>query len=163
MTVGCYLALRLAWRGTLDSWDQQYKGFLVGDLLLALIAGLLFSLNQRHPQTHSTVYWIVWAVVGVAGGLMFIASKHSGQAFFRWSYLDSPTTVYHDFLLFAFLIPILGGGGFPLLVPHFGARQLMVIALFVAYISLNWYDRKSLPQPPNPPASWSVAHHLGRT
>jgi hypothetical protein len=162
-TVGFYLVLRLLWRGTIDGWSQQYKGFLVGDLLLAIIAAIAYRLNERQPTTHGPTYWFVMALLGVLGGLLFMWSKHPGQGFFHWSYIDSPTTFYHDFVLFALLIPVLGGGVVPLLVQFFGRWQIVIIVLFTLYLGLNAYDMADPPAPANPPATWSLAHHLGRT
>lgn len=144
LTIVAMTALQLCTARRVSRWSEQYKGFIVGDVLLAIITGFIQRLAQRHPTTahHSASYWIYWIVGGLVGSILFIAGEFAqGKIVSLAQLLASPQLLYHNVGLFALLIPALGGVGTPLILRYPSELEsLACLVLLLTYIGLNVYD-----------------------
>jgi len=158
MTIVMTSALQLVFDGRVVPLRNQYLGFIIGDVLLALIAALATRITQQDPAAavHSTTYWSWWALGGILGALLFIGGEYAqGKLHTIRDLLTSPPLIWHHIGLFGLLIPVLGGVIIPLLVSHWRNWEIVaIIVLFVIYLGLQLLDGRHRPEPA-PPAPGS--------
>jgi hypothetical protein len=113
MTPLLVMLLTLLWLGQISPWSGQYKAFIIGDPLLAIIAGLLAVLAQKettHEYTLPKQYWRIWLLLGSTGSILFIISQLIGGELQNVSELiQQPNLFYHHVILFTTYISLLGG------------------------------------------------------
>ncbi len=128
----------------IPSWPEQFKGFIIGDPLLAIIAGLLAVLAKTSAGSKEHIigelFWSKWLIAGALGSVLFIGNDmRKGRLTFEE--LLQPHLLYHHVFLFVILIAMLGGVAFiqyKRLPRH--KIWIAICLLMVGYISLAIYD-----------------------
>ena len=127
----------------LPSWQEQYKSFIIGDPLLAIIGGILAILVRKNNQkayTPTKHYWKWWICAGLAGSVLFISNTiRKGEL--AISSLLQPHLLYHHILLITTVVALLGGMGYIQYRRH--SRDILwilILALLLGFISLVTLD-----------------------
>ena len=129
--------------GKVPTWPEQYKSFIIGDPLLAVIFGLLAVFAQMQPQKSfvpSSRYWYKWLGVGLAGSVLFITR---GLAIDRLQpgQLLLPNLFYHHILLITVFVCALGGMTYVQFRRHPKHKLwIAVMGLAFAFLLLSVWD-----------------------
>jgi hypothetical protein len=151
----------------------QYKAFYFGDsICLPGIVWGIWYLGRRMPEpssthrrwwndlTHQRWWHVLWFAAGLAYGITWHwidARSH----FYTRSQEQSPTKLYHDFVVFPLYIYIT----FPQAIPALfkskaGLRwKLLVVVLFLVFLGLNAYDGNHRPHHGHENFNWSRFWH----
>jgi hypothetical protein len=143
MTPVLMILLSLAWNGHIPGWSGQFKSFIIGDPLLAVIVGLLAVLTGQPARTEykpANSYWYKWYTVGFLCSALFIFYKIRTHKM-HFTQLFTPHLLYHHILLISLFVTMLAGMGYVQYHRHPRSRLwLVMIALFLCYILLSVYD-----------------------
>jgi hypothetical protein len=139
----------------------QYKAFYYGDLIcLPGVVLAIWYLGQdmsRVPNwSHSRLWHAFWFAFGLAYGIWWhLVDGHSH--FYTRSQMNSPTKLYHDFVVFPLYIYILTSAGFPAVIwSRRGWKARAVIAVLLAgFALLNYYDSIHRPHHAHVNFNWS--------
>jgi hypothetical protein len=141
---------------------EQYKALVFGDsICLPAIAFVVWYLGQamsERPGWWSEVPWhIVCAAAAMITGICFHWWDTTTH-FYTRSQTNSPTKLYHDFILLPWFVYTLVSGGIPAL--RWSKRgwkwRLLIFAILAAYIWLNYYD--SLDRPTHGQINFDWSH-----
>lgn len=144
VTMGLMSLIQLGWDGHVPTWAQQPKGYIIGDLLLALAAAIMQPLIATlNPAPYSGLYWQSWVMAGFFAGGAFIAGEFAQKKMHSVWEIVTPPLFCHHLILFGLLVPVLGGT-FWIVLRAGGATYWpfwVVLALVGLYLFLNvWYD-----------------------
>ncbi len=144
MTPALMILISAVWTQNIPSWSEQFKSFIIGDPLLAVIAGLLAilattKLGAKTYEIHS-LFWAKWLGVGALGSALFIGNDIL-KARLTFEQLFQPHLLYHHIFLFVVLIAMLGGMAF-IQYKRFPRSRIWIAIglLLLAYILLVTYD-----------------------
>jgi hypothetical protein len=138
------LILMLVVNGHIAPWDEQYKGFVLGDPLLAIVTGILASLVRRPTSTAyspSKSYWYHWLGVGLLSSVMFIVYDLAVGKMHRISQLFGLHILYHHVILITVVVCSIGGMGYVQYKNHPRNKLTWVVAvLLICFLVLNAWD-----------------------
>lgn len=121
----------------------------MGDSLLAVMTFLLARTAETMDIKRSRRYWMSWIALSLAAIIGYNLYKWSQGLLGSPWYLLEPTILYHNVLLFLFIIPAVGGTLVAVVVAGgWLSREMLLGLLLVAvYLALvGWWD----PHHPHP-------------
>lgn len=147
----------------LDPWNQ-YKAFYWGDsICLPGIVLMIWCMGWYMPMGKNLTHKNWWHAACFAGGLAYGVAFHFWEAsthFYTYGQDNSPTKLYHDFVVFPLYIYITFSAGWP---AFFRSRvgwkpRLVALGLLAAYICLNVWD--NFPKPTGQHVNYSWSGHM---
>lgn len=129
--------------GRIPAWDEQYKSFIVGDVLLAGVVGCAARIARQPVRVYTPdrKYWLKWIAVGQIVSVIFVFQEVLMKQASLLHILFSPHLFYHHIVLFVLYAGVIAGG------IHIVFRRnprhhlwLAVFALLIGYVVLVLMD-----------------------
>jgi hypothetical protein len=141
-------------KGLFNPTTQSYA-FLLGDALLLPMAFAFMALGWKrlaHEQGfHVQAWWLIFALVAGAA-IMMVWRRMEMQAYTKLGAadrLDSPTKLWHDYVVYGSLGTLLVFGGVPVVVKDFTGNGWLVLLCFAGWVALGVLDGSRKLNPAN--------------